>query len=58
MARPPSGARYDGEFTEFVQASWPGLYRTAFLLLGDRGLAEDLAQTALTNTYAAWSRIE
>ena len=58
MARPPSGASHDGEFTEFVQASWPGLYRTAFLLLGDRGLAEDLAQTALTKTYAAWSRIE
>lgn len=58
MARPPSGARHDGDFTEFVQASWPGLYRTAYLLLGDRGLAEDLAQTALAKTYAAWSRID
>lgn len=48
----------DGDFTEFVQASWPGLYRTAFMLLGDRGLAEDLAQTALTKTYTAWTRIE
>jgi RNA polymerase sigma-70 factor (sigma-E family) len=41
-----------------VQVAWPGLYRTAFMLLGDRGLAEDLAQTALTKTYAAWGRIE
>lgn len=48
----------EGDFTEFVQASWPGLYRTAFMLLGDRGLAEDLAQTALTKTYTSWTRIE
>jgi RNA polymerase sigma-70 factor (sigma-E family) len=58
MARPPADARHDGDFTEFVQASWPGLYRTAYLLLGDRELAEDLAQTALAKTYAAWSRID
>jgi RNA polymerase sigma-70 factor (sigma-E family) len=44
----------DQEFTEFVQAAWAGLYRTAYLLLGDRGLAEDLVQTALAKTYAAW----
>lgn len=59
MGRGSSGLLPDvGDFTEFVQASWPGLYRTAFMLLGDRGLAEDLAQTALTKTYAAWTRIE
>ncbi len=58
MARPPSGAPHHADFTEFVQASWPGLYRTAFMLVGDRGLAEDLAQTALAKTYAAWSRID
>jgi hypothetical protein len=29
MARPPS----DEAFTEFVVASWPSLYRTAYLLL-------------------------
>ncbi|MEO5662233.1 MAG: SigE family RNA polymerase sigma factor [Nocardioides sp.] len=57
MARQPGGT-HDGEFTEFVQASWPALYRTAYLLLGDRELAEDLAQTALAKTYAAWSRID
>jgi RNA polymerase sigma-70 factor (sigma-E family) len=53
MARPPS----DEEFTELVQASWPGLYRTAYLLLGDRGLAEDLVQTALAKTYASWGQV-
>ncbi len=57
MARPPSGA-HDADFSEFVHASWPALYRTAYLLLGDRELAEDLAQTALAKTYAAWSRID
>jgi len=46
MARPPS----DEAFTEFVVASWPSLYRTAYLLLGDRELAEDLVQTALDAT--------
>jgi RNA polymerase sigma-70 factor (sigma-E family) len=59
MARAASGPTdYDGDFTEFVEASWAGLYRTAFMLLGDRGLAEDLAQTALTKTYTAWTRID
>jgi RNA polymerase sigma-70 factor (sigma-E family) len=53
MARPPS----DDEFTEFVVASWPSLYRTAYLLLGDRELAEDLVQTALSKTYASWGRV-
>jgi len=53
MARPPS----DAEFTEFVHASWPTLYRTAYLMLGDRGLAEDLVQTALAKTYASWGRV-
>jgi hypothetical protein len=37
----------DEEFTQFVHVAWPGLYRTAYLLLGDPALAEDLVQTAL-----------
>src|SRR4051794_17897556 len=53
MARPPS----DEAFTELVAASWPALYRTAYLLLGDRGLAEDLVQTALAKTYASWGKV-
>jgi len=53
MPRPHS----DEQFTEFVHASWPSLYRTAYLMLGDRGLAEDLVQTALAKTYASWSRV-
>ena len=53
MPRPPS----DAEFTEFVHVAWPKLYRTAYLLLGDRNLAEDLVQTALAKTYGSWRRV-
>ena len=41
--KPPS----DAEFTELVHGAWPSLYRTAYLMLGDHALAEDLVQTAL-----------
>lgn len=47
----------DAEFTEFVQAAWPRLYRVAWLLVGDHGLAEDLVQTTLAKTYGSWHRI-
>ena len=48
----------DDEFTEFVHATWPGLYRTAYLMLGDHQLAEDLVQTALAKTYASWRKVQ
>ena len=32
----------DEELAEFVHGAWPGLYRTAYLLLGDAALAENL----------------
>jgi RNA polymerase sigma-70 factor (sigma-E family) len=47
----------DGEFTEFAHASWASLYRTAYLMLGDAAEAEDLVQTALAKTYAAWPQV-
>jgi RNA polymerase sigma-70 factor (sigma-E family) len=47
----------DREFDEFAAAAWPRLRWTAYLLVGDRHLAEDLAQTALVRTYAAWRRV-
>ena len=53
MPRSPS----DGEFTEFVHASWASLHRTAYLMLGDRAEAEDLVQTTLAKTYASWSKV-
>lgn len=53
MARAPG----DEEFTRFVAARWPSLYRTAYLLLHDHALAEDLVQTALLKTYRSWSKV-
>jgi DNA-directed RNA polymerase specialized sigma24 family protein len=39
------------DFVEFVEARERALQRTAWLLTGDRGLAEDLVQTALARTW-------
>ncbi|ACU69711.1 RNA polymerase, sigma-24 subunit, ECF subfamily [Catenulispora acidiphila DSM 44928] len=50
-------ADVDAEFQAYMAARWPVLVRTAFLLTGDRFLAEDLAQTALTRVYASWRRV-
>jgi RNA polymerase sigma-70 factor (sigma-E family) len=47
----------DEEFAELVEATWPGLYRTAYLLLGEHQLAEDLVQTSLAKTYASWGKV-
>lgn len=44
-------------FRAFVGARSVALLRSAYLLVGDRGLAEDLLQTALVKTYLARSRI-
>jgi RNA polymerase sigma-70 factor (sigma-E family) len=48
---------HDAAFCEFVEARYPGLVRFGFLLLGDRGRAEDLVQTSLLRTYNAWRRL-
>lgn len=44
-------------FAEFVAARSAALHRTAYLMVGDRGLAQDLLQEALTKTYVAWPRL-
>ncbi|MEV6165413.1 SigE family RNA polymerase sigma factor [Streptomyces sp. NPDC052052] len=61
-ARTPHGpraphARYPS-FSSFVRARGPVLLRTARSLTASPSDAEDLLQTALTKTYAAWERIE
>ena len=50
-------ARADTAFTEFVTTRSVSLLRTAYLLTGDRHLAEDLLQTALTKAYPLWGGI-
>jgi RNA polymerase sigma-70 factor (sigma-E family) len=46
--------RDDAAFTEFVATRSVVLLRTAYLLTGDRHLAEDLLQTALVKAYPLW----
>jgi len=44
-------------FREFMASRWPMLVRLAYGLTGDRGLAEDLAQTTLAKVYASWGKV-
>jgi RNA polymerase sigma-70 factor (sigma-E family) len=46
------------EFDDFVVARSSALMRTAYLLVHDENLAEDLLQTALAKAWFAWRRIE
>lgn len=45
------------EFARFVDLRQRALLRSAWLLTGDWGLAEDLVQTALARTWLRWERI-
>lgn len=47
---------YEG-FREFFAARHHALSRTAFLLTGDHGEAEDLLQEALTKTVGRWRKV-
>ncbi|MEY9892424.1 RNA polymerase sigma-70 factor (sigma-E family) [Catenulispora sp. MAP12-49] len=47
----------EDEFRRFTAARWPGLVRTAYLLTGDLGHAEDLAQNTLIKAYRSWHRV-
>jgi RNA polymerase sigma-70 factor (sigma-E family) len=47
----------DEHFRAFMAARAPALLRTAYLLTGDRGLAEDLVQNALARAYRHWGRV-
>ena len=44
-------------FTEFMTVSSPRLFRTAYLIIGDHQLAQDLLQESLIKTYVAWPRL-
>jgi RNA polymerase sigma-70 factor (sigma-E family) len=47
----------EAEFSEFMHGGWLQLVRMGYVLTGDRGLAEDLAQTALARAYSSWPQI-
>jgi len=48
----------ESDFDAFVEGRSPALLRSAYLLVQDEGLAEDLLQTALVKAWFAWGRIE
>ena len=48
----------DDEVTDFVRLRYGPLLRTAYLLCGDQGKAEDLVQTTLAKTVVAWPRLQ
>jgi RNA polymerase sigma-70 factor (sigma-E family) len=50
-------AEDEEDFQEFVRSRWQRLLRIAYLLTGDRHLAEDLTQTALVKAYRLWHRV-
>ncbi len=53
----PSRQTAEADFTAFVHGRYGRLVRTALLLTGDRGLAEDVVQNALAKLYLAWGRL-
>jgi len=54
MNRSEVNGDYDA-FTELVATRSVALLRTAYLLTGDRHLAEDLLQAALIKAYPSWA---
>jgi DNA-directed RNA polymerase specialized sigma24 family protein len=53
------GSRERGaDFDRFVTDTGARLLRTAYLLTGDYGAAEDLLQDVLERMYVAWPRVQ
>jgi RNA polymerase sigma-70 factor (sigma-E family) len=44
-------------FAEFAAARSGALFRTAYMVVGDHQLAQDLLQEALVKAYVAWPRL-
>jgi len=45
------------DFEEFFQVEYPGLVRALYLLAGDQGEAEELAQATMARVYERWDRV-
>jgi RNA polymerase sigma-70 factor (sigma-E family) len=53
-------ARTDADnaaYSEFVAARSAALFRTAYLVVGDHQLAQDLLQESLVKTFVSWPRL-
>ncbi|WP_345456998.1 SigE family RNA polymerase sigma factor [Nocardioides marinquilinus] len=57
MSKESKRERKDAEFTAYLHARQPSLLRTAYLLTGDRHVAEDVLQTSLAKLYLAWDKV-
>ena len=51
------GADKDADFSAYMSARQPALYRTAYLLAGDHAGAEDLLQNAFAKLYLSWDKV-
>jgi RNA polymerase sigma-70 factor (sigma-E family) len=51
-------AAQEDDFRRFVEAHWHALVRTAFLLVGDHGRAEDLVQQVLVSVHRRWASVD
>ena len=47
----------DSDFSAYLAARQPALYRTAYLLAGDHANAEDLLQDAFAKLYLSWDKV-
>jgi RNA polymerase sigma-70 factor (sigma-E family) len=47
----------DADFSAYMSARQPALYRTAYLLAGDHAAAEDLLQNAFAKLYLSWDKV-
>ncbi|GAA4151904.1 SigE family RNA polymerase sigma factor [Phytohabitans flavus] len=56
-ARSPVVEQMTNDFDSFFRGRAPALLRTAYLMTGDKHLAEDLVQDALARTFRAWRRL-
>ena len=54
---PEADISIDAGFDAYVRQNGQALCRAAFLLTGDRHLAEDLVQTALAKVVGRWERV-
>ena len=45
------------DYTEYVEAAWPRLFRTAYALTGDVNRADELLQSTLVKVYVNWRKV-
>jgi RNA polymerase sigma-70 factor (sigma-E family) len=57
LAEAAIGTETDSGFAWLFRDEYPAIVRTAYLMLGDREAAEDVAQEAFVRLYSYWRRV-